>query len=49
MRTTQALVMNAVGEPVEVLRLETRPVPAPEAGQVRVRAGGADPETRKRR
>jgi NADPH:quinone reductase-like Zn-dependent oxidoreductase len=41
MRTMQALVMHAVGEPVDVLRLETRPVPEPEAGQVRVRVQAA--------
>jgi NADPH:quinone reductase-like Zn-dependent oxidoreductase len=37
MTTMQVLVMHAVGEPTDVLRLETRPVPEPEAGQVRVR------------
>ena len=41
MRTVQALVMHAVGEPMDVLRLETRPVPEPEAGQVRVRVQAA--------
>ena len=37
----QALVMHAVGEPMDVLRLGTRPVPEPEAGQVRVRVQAA--------
>ena len=41
MRTMQALVMHAVGEPVDILRLETRPVPEPDAGQVRVRVQAA--------
>src|SRR5262245_19358546 len=33
----RALVAHGVGEPVDVLRLENRPVPEPAAGQVRVR------------
>jgi NADPH2:quinone reductase len=41
MTTMQALVMHTVGEPRDVLRLETRPVPEPEAGQVRVRVQAA--------
>ena len=41
MRTMQALVMHAVGEPVDILRLETRPVAEPDAGQVRVRVQAA--------
>jgi NADPH:quinone reductase-like Zn-dependent oxidoreductase len=41
MTTMQALVMQAVGEPVDVLRIESRPVPEPEAGQVRVRVQAA--------
>jgi NADPH:quinone reductase-like Zn-dependent oxidoreductase len=39
--TMWALVMHAVGEPADVLRLETRPVPEPDAGQVRVRVQAA--------
>jgi hypothetical protein len=39
--TMRALVMQAVGEPAGVLRLETRPVPEPGAGQVRVRVQAA--------
>jgi NADPH:quinone reductase-like Zn-dependent oxidoreductase len=41
MRTMQALVAYAVGEPAEVLRLEMRPVPEPGRGQVRVRVQAA--------
>jgi len=41
MTTMQALVMHAVGEPADVLRLDTRPVPKPDAGQVRVRVQAA--------
>jgi NADPH2:quinone reductase len=37
MSTMQALVAYGVGEPEEVLRLETRPVPQPARGQVRIR------------
>lgn len=37
MPTMQALVAHAVGEPADVLRLETRPIPAPGPGQVRIR------------
>jgi NADPH:quinone reductase-like Zn-dependent oxidoreductase len=37
----QALVAHAVGEPAEVLRVETRPVPEPSRGQVRVRVQAA--------
>jgi NADPH:quinone reductase-like Zn-dependent oxidoreductase len=37
MTTMQALVAQRVGEPTEVLRLETRPVPEPGPGQVRIR------------
>ncbi|MHB9850832.1 zinc-dependent alcohol dehydrogenase family protein [Streptomyces krungchingensis] len=33
----RALVAGEVGEPAEVLRLETRPVPTPEAGQALIR------------
>jgi NADPH:quinone reductase-like Zn-dependent oxidoreductase len=41
MTTMQALVMHAVGEPADVLRLETRPMPEPDAGQVRIRVQAA--------
>src|ERR671930_573587 len=41
MTTMQALVMHAVGEPADVLRLETRPVPEPDPGQVRIRVQAA--------
>jgi len=41
MTTMQALVAYAVGEPAEVLRLETRPVPEPGRGQVRIRVQAA--------
>jgi NADPH:quinone reductase-like Zn-dependent oxidoreductase len=41
MTTMQALVMHAAGEPLDALRLETRPVPEPGAGQVRVRVQAA--------
>jgi NADPH2:quinone reductase len=37
MTTMQALVAYGTGEPAEVLRLETRPVPQPGRGQVRIR------------
>ncbi|WP_405412561.1 hypothetical protein [Streptomyces decoyicus] len=33
----RALVAGKVGEPTDVLRLESRPVPTPEAGQALVR------------
>ncbi|WP_432175342.1 zinc-dependent alcohol dehydrogenase family protein [Streptomyces sp. Tue6028] len=36
-QTMRALVAGEVGEPAEVLRLETRPVPTPEAGQALIR------------
>jgi NADPH:quinone reductase-like Zn-dependent oxidoreductase len=39
--TMQALVMQSVGEPADVLRLETRPVPEPGPGEVRVRVQAA--------
>ena len=41
MTTMQALVAYAVGEPADVLRLETRPVPEPGRGQVRIRVQAA--------
>jgi len=41
MSTMRALVAHGVGEPVDVLRLEKRPVPEPAAGQVRVRVQAA--------
>ncbi|MEV5779940.1 zinc-dependent alcohol dehydrogenase family protein [Streptomyces sp. NPDC052287] len=36
-RSMRALVAGRVGEPVDVLRLESRPVPVPEAGQALIR------------
>ena len=36
MRTMRAVVAGKVGEPSEVLRLETRPIPQPGPGQVRI-------------
>jgi|SRR5262245_59541155 len=41
MTTMRALVAHAIGEPVDVLRLEARPVPEPGRGQVRVRVQAA--------
>src|SRR5262249_39779698 len=41
MQTMQALVAHAIGEPAEVLRLETRPIPEPAPGQVRIRVEAA--------
>jgi hypothetical protein len=41
METMRALVATAVGEPADVLRLETRPIPTASPGQVRVRAQAA--------
>ena len=41
METMQALVASAVGEPADVLRLETRRKPEPGPGQVRVRVHAA--------
>jgi NADPH2:quinone reductase len=37
----RALVADTVGEPADVLRLETRPVPEPGPGQVRIRVQAA--------
>ncbi|MBP0590832.1 zinc-dependent alcohol dehydrogenase family protein [Paraburkholderia sp. LEh10] len=37
MQTMRALVAHAVGEPTEVLGLETRQIPQPASGQVRIR------------
>ena len=37
MRTMRAVVANSVGEPSEVLQLQTRPIPNPGPGQVRIR------------
>ncbi|MFC5200482.1 zinc-dependent alcohol dehydrogenase family protein [Streptomyces kaempferi] len=36
-RSMRALLAGRVGEPVDVLRLESRPVPVPEAGQALIR------------
>ena len=41
MTTMQALVAHEVGEPADVLRLETRPIPTPNKGQVRIRIQAA--------
>src|SRR5215510_7765518 len=41
MSMMRALVAHGVGEPVDVLRLETRPAPEPDRGQVRVRVQAA--------
>jgi len=41
MKTMQALVARAEGEPSEALSLETRPVPQPGPGQVRIRVQAA--------
>jgi NADPH:quinone reductase-like Zn-dependent oxidoreductase len=41
MTTMQALVMHAVGEPTDALHVETRPMPEPDAGQVRIRVQAA--------
>src|SRR5258708_13675111 len=41
MTTMQALVAHEVGEPADVLRLETRPIPSPNKGQVRIRIQAA--------
>lgn len=41
MQTMQALVAHAVGEPADVLSLETRPVPQPGRGHVRIRVEAA--------
>jgi len=41
MKTMQALVAHAVGEPADVLRLETRAVPEPGRRQVRIRVQAA--------
>ena len=38
MRTMRSVVADTVGEPSEVLHLETRPIPEPGPGQVRIRA-----------
>jgi NADPH2:quinone reductase len=41
MQTMRALVAQDVGEPSEMLKLETRPVPQPGPGQVRIRVEAA--------
>lgn len=41
MATMKALVAHAVGEPVDALHLEERPVPEPGRGQVRIRVQAA--------
>jgi len=37
MRTMRSVVADTVGEPSEVLHLQTRPIPEPGRGQVRIR------------
>ena len=37
MRAMQSVVADSVGEPAEVLHLQTRPIPEPGPGQVRIR------------
>src|ERR1700755_3089851 len=37
MRTMRSVVADTVGEPSEVLHLQTRPIPEPGPGQVRIR------------
>ncbi len=37
MRTMRSVVADKLGEPSEVLRLQTRPLPEPGPGQVRIR------------
>jgi NADPH2:quinone reductase len=41
MHTMRALVARGVGEPSEMLKLETRPIPQPGRGQVRIRVEAA--------
>jgi NADPH2:quinone reductase len=41
MQTMRALVARGIGEPSEMLKLETRPVPQPGPGQVRIRVEDA--------
>ena len=41
MGTMRALIAQAVGEPADVLRLETKPIPAAGPGQVRLRVQAA--------
>ena len=44
MRIMRSVVADAVGEPSEVLHLETRPIPEPGPGQVRIRVSAAPVE-----
>ena len=37
MRTMRSVVADTLGEPSEVLHLQTRPIPQPRPGQVRIR------------
>ncbi|MEU7633700.1 zinc-dependent alcohol dehydrogenase family protein [Nocardia sp. NPDC049220] len=41
MRTMRSIVADTLGEPSEVLHLQTRPVPEPGPGQVRIRVAAA--------
>jgi NADPH:quinone reductase-like Zn-dependent oxidoreductase len=44
MRTMRSVVADTLGEPSEVLHLETRPIPVPGPGQVRIRVTAAPVE-----
>ena len=37
MRTMRSVVADTLGEPSEVLHLQTRPLPEPDPGQVRIK------------
>ena len=44
MTTMRSVVTNTVGEPAEVLHLQTRPIPEPGPDQVRIRVSAAPVE-----
>src|SRR6201990_1050694 len=44
MRTMRSVVADTVGEPSEVLNLQTRPIPQPGPGQVRIRVAAVPVE-----
>ena len=44
MTTMRAVVADTLGEPSEVLYLQTRPIPEPGPGQVRIRVSAAPVE-----
>src|SRR6476660_9988218 len=46
MRAMRSVVADTVGEPSEVLHLQTRPIPEPGPGQVRIRVAAAPVEAR---